>query len=227
MLFTFPAYGHLQPPTLTSFHSPSMPTKLKQGNIDMRRLNSSNSFMDIFMIASPHLSVTDCLLRARHRLTRSLVNRRACNELTHFPIWFTSDVTPAKRDVTRPSLTGFFDDVAFFEFCDGSVILSERALKNLAGAIRKMPTRRYVDYIRSKQWARVRTEHLERCGHRCEICHTGKACQVHHWTYVRLGFEHPLDLCAVCVSCHHRLHCSLVPANDNQLSFTFTRAGSA
>jgi hypothetical protein len=31
----------------------------------------------------------------------------------------------------------------------------------------------------------------------------------------------------VCVSCHHRLHCSLVPANDNQLSFTFTRAGSA
>lgn len=93
-------------------------------------------------------------------------------------------------------------------------------IMQLADAIRAMPTRRYLAYIRSPEWTRVRNEHLARCGYRCEVCYTSRACQVHHWTYVRLGRELPQDLCAVCVRCHHRLHCSIYPiaANDNQLS---------
>lgn len=94
------------------------------------------------------------------------------------------------------------------------------AVRKLADAIRAMPTKRYIAYIRSPAWTRVRNEHLARCGYWCEICHKARACQVHHWTYIRLGCEHPQDLCAVCVRCHHALHSSIypVPANDNQLS---------
>ena len=93
-----------------------------------------------------------------------------------------------------------------------------RKLANLAKAIRRMPSKRYLAYIRSPQWTRVRNEHLARCHHICEICYQAKACQVHHWTYVRLGYESPSDLCAVCVPCHHKLHSKLVPpaANDNK-----------
>lgn len=89
----------------------------------------------------------------------------------------------------------------------------------MASVIRKVPSKRYLSYLRSKQWERVRNEHLFRCDYRCEICRERKAMQVHHWTYARLGFERPTDLCAVCVRCHHDIHCSVLddPANDNQL----------
>ena len=95
-----------------------------------------------------------------------------------------------------------------------------QAAKSLANVIsKKMPGKRYLAYMLSPQWARIRREHLERCDYRCEICHKAKACQVHHWTYVRLGYELSRDLCAVCVQCHHDIHCSILPvaANDNQL----------
>lgn len=98
------------------------------------------------------------------------------------------------------------------------------AAKRLATIIGQMPSKRYLAYIRSPQWERVRNEHLFRCDYLCEICRRRKACQVHHWTYVRLGYELPQDLCAVCVWCHHDIHCSVMPAaNDNvdQLSLPF------
>lgn len=98
-------------------------------------------------------------------------------------------------------------------------------VKALANAIHKMPSKRYLNYIRSKQWAQIRDEHLERCERWCEICHAARACQVHHWTYARLGHEHPLDLCAVCVTCHHRIHCAVIPANDNQLLLPIDTTG--
>lgn len=97
-------------------------------------------------------------------------------------------------------------------------------IRKLANVIHKMPSKRYLTYMRSAQWKRVRDEHLQRCDRWCEICHKARACQVHHWSYARLGCEHPLDLCAVCVTCHHRIHCSVLPvANDNQLSFEFLK----
>jgi hypothetical protein len=93
----------------------------------------------------------------------------------------------------------------------------------LANAIRRMPTKRYLAYMLSQQWARVRTEHLARCDGICELCHSARACQVHHWSYARLGYERQQDLCAVCVRCHHKIHCSIFPvaANDNQLPLPF------
>ncbi len=96
------------------------------------------------------------------------------------------------------------------------------SVKSVANAITRMPSRKYLAYMRSDQWKRVRDEHLERCDRWCEICHNAKATQVHHTTYVRLGWEYPQDLCAVCVKCHHDIHTSIFkPANDNQMTFLF------
>lgn len=96
--------------------------------------------------------------------------------------------------------------------------LDHPKLKQLAATIYKMPKVRYLAYIRSVVWQRVRREHIERCDGFCEICLWRRAIQVHHTTYVRLGYELPQDLCAVCVDCHHKLHCLVgpPPANDNE-----------
>jgi len=100
--------------------------------------------------------------------------------------------------------------------------------KLLANVIHKMPTKRYLTYIRSKQWEIIRNEHLFRCDYWCEICNKAAACQVHHWSYENLGNENPQDLCAVCVKCHWSLHRNVMPApaNDNQqFVFTFEEKG--
>jgi len=103
------------------------------------------------------------------------------------------------------------------------------ACKLLANGIYSMPTKRYLSYITSPQWAARRREHLEATEHWCEICHQRSAIQVHHWTYENLGHENPQDLCAVCVHCHWRIHRSVMPprpANDNeQLIMTFEKSG--
>src|SRR5262245_6493229 len=88
--------------------------------------------------------------------------------------------------------------------------------KKLAAIIAMMPSKRYLAYMRSPQWERTRNEHLFRCDYLCEICKRRKAMQVHHWNYARLGYELPQDLCAVCVWCHHDIHCAVMPANDNE-----------
>lgn len=88
--------------------------------------------------------------------------------------------------------------------------------KQVAAVIRTMPKKRYASYIFSPQWERVRNEHLFRCDYICEICSRRRACQCHHLTYARLGYELPSDLCAVCVDCHHKIHTSVMPANDNE-----------
>jgi len=97
--------------------------------------------------------------------------------------------------------------------------------KLLAEVIHRMPTKRYLSYIFSREWAARRREHLALCDHWCEICHQRPAVQVHHWTYENLGRENPQDLCAICVRCHWRIHRAVMPlrhANDNdQLIMTF------
>jgi hypothetical protein len=87
--------------------------------------------------------------------------------------------------------------------------------KKLAAVIPRQPSKRYLAYIFSPQWAKRRREHICYCGGWCEICRKRKACQVHHWHYNSLGDELPQDLCAVCVQCHHDIHTSVMPANDN------------
>jgi hypothetical protein len=86
-------------------------------------------------------------------------------------------------------------------------------------AIQKMPTRRYLDYLKSPKWKATKANHL-RIYPVCEICHMRPSFQCHHVTYKRLGYELPIDLVAVCVQCHHEIHVAvsepLVAANDNE-----------
>jgi hypothetical protein len=100
-------------------------------------------------------------------------------------------------------------------------------VKKLAAVIRMMPSKRYLNYIRSPQWWSKRNAHLLLVGGWCEICRIRKACQVHHWHYRTLGAERPCDLCAVCPQCHHDIHCAVMPAaNDNQIQLDLFKTGS-
>jgi|SRR5262245_2638056 len=102
--------------------------------------------------------------------------------------------------------------------------MSNHLCIKLARVIKRMPSKRYLAYMRSVTWATTRREHLLRVGGWCEICRQRAACQVHHWMYERLGHELPQDLCAVCVDCHHKIHCSVMPAaNDNQLQLPLAK----
>ena len=91
-----------------------------------------------------------------------------------------------------------------------------RQIKKLAAVIWKLPSKKYLNYIRSTQWLQRRREHM-REHDKCQICLWRPSVQVHHWTYIRLGYERPEDLCAICVDCHHKIHCMPTPANDNQI----------
>ena len=107
-------------------------------------------------------------------------------------------------------------------------------LRRLARIISKVPSRKYLAYLRSARWSGIpygkRHQALVRADFRCQIPGCARpAIQVHHWTYKRLGDEAPEDLCAVCLWCHKRLHTWYVPdaANDNQLELPLPRKTGA
>lgn len=75
-----------------------------------------------------------------------------------------------------------------------------------------MSTKEYREvYLRSEHWLRVRREALARAAHRCQVCNTDKALDVHHRTYERLGAERPADLTVLCRRCHDIFHKATKP----------------
>lgn len=67
----------------------------------------------------------------------------------------------------------------------------------------------YHKYIGSHHWRQnpARLAELEAAGFRCRVCNDGgagegRAIEVHHRTYARLGHEQPGDLTALCNTCH-------------------------
>jgi hypothetical protein len=80
----------------------------------------------------------------------------------------------------------------------------------LAELIFSLPPKRfspeYLAYMRSPQWGKVRSEALERAGHRCQ----NPSCEqplvpeleAHHLTYRELGKERPEDVIVLCRLCH-------------------------
>jgi 5-methylcytosine-specific restriction endonuclease McrA len=81
----------------------------------------------------------------------------------------------------------------------------------------------YKSYLQSALWRRTRSDYLWHVGKWCEVCHLGKATEVHHVTYKNLGNEGFADLMAVCKRCHQRIH---NPANDNEPMLDFGEAAS-
>lgn len=64
---------------------------------------------------------------------------------------------------------------------------------------------RYERYRETLAWRARRFQRLEFDKRICQGC-GGKACEVHHVTYERLGAEEMADLVSVCRECHAAIH---------------------
>ncbi len=80
----------------------------------------------------------------------------------------------------------------------------------------------YQWYLTSAFWRERRVAAFRRAQSICERCKERPATQVHHLNYLRIFYELPSDLMALCAKGHAEVH-QQTPANDNntQLSFNF------
>ena len=61
-----------------------------------------------------------------------------------------------------------------------------------------MSNQRYLEYLDSPEWWRLRKLALQRAGYQCERCAARTMLNVHHRTYQRLGAEYLNDLEVLC-----------------------------
>ena len=65
----------------------------------------------------------------------------------------------------------------------------------------------YQDYLKSKQWADLKTKFRKKIKtRRCQFCGAMGELHIHHRTYVRLGRERFKDLVQLCDPCHSAIH---------------------
>lgn len=69
-----------------------------------------------------------------------------------------------------------------------------------------MTKEEYRAYLQSPHWKEVSAQCKERYDNKCAICGSTEDLNVHHWTYERIGDEHPQDLICLCRSCHKHAH---------------------
>lgn len=69
-----------------------------------------------------------------------------------------------------------------------------------------MDKQKYIDYIQSKYWQKVRLELFKVRGKKCEVCGETKLIHVHHLTYENLFNEKPEDLQILCKKHHEEAH---------------------
>ena len=72
---------------------------------------------------------------------------------------------------------------------------------------------KYVAYLRSPEWAKIRILILARDKHQCTMCKAKQRLEIHHKRYVRFGAENLDDLTTLCHDCHMRLEAELRPWN--------------
>lgn len=65
---------------------------------------------------------------------------------------------------------------------------------------------RYIKYLRSRRWMRIRKRAIERAEYRCQVCNGTEKLEVHHRTYENLGHEHAMDIIVLCDECHTLFH---------------------
>ena len=72
---------------------------------------------------------------------------------------------------------------------------------------RWFPVVNYGEYLKSSRWKKKARAARKRAGQRCQLCYADDVpLEVHHRTYMRLGWEVPGDLVALCGECHSRHH---------------------
>jgi len=64
----------------------------------------------------------------------------------------------------------------------------------------------YQIYLRSPEWSARKAQAIRSAGHRCQLCNSPLALEVHHRTYERFGQERPGDLTVLCHTCHQLFH---------------------
>lgn len=62
--------------------------------------------------------------------------------------------------------------------------------------------RKYIKYLLSDTWAKIKVDLIEIHDGKCERCGDTKNLQVHHLTYENLFNEEPEDLLLLCSRCH-------------------------
>jgi len=67
------------------------------------------------------------------------------------------------------------------------------------------PSGEYEEYLKSEHWIAYRETVLVFWDFKCCLCFK-KANDVHHRTYIRVGYERESDCVALCKRCHKRVH---------------------
>lgn len=82
----------------------------------------------------------------------------------------------------------------------------------------------YTEYLKSQYWSEVRQLVKARDGHRCVLCNSSKALEVHHRTYVHLKCEkdHLGDVHTLCSTCHSAHHGQKIAAKSPRKAKRFT-----
>lgn len=73
-----------------------------------------------------------------------------------------------------------------------------------------MATKKYLEYLKSVEWANIKLDLLANRGDKCERCGSKKGLQVHHKSYENVFNETPDDLVVLCFRCHQLEHIDLI-----------------
>jgi len=69
-----------------------------------------------------------------------------------------------------------------------------------------MVDQKYIDYLKSPEWQRKRTERLRMDGYKCAMCGFPRALTVHHINYNNIYHEDVAnDLITLCKKCHEKI----------------------
>lgn len=70
-----------------------------------------------------------------------------------------------------------------------------------------MPSKDYLEYLKSPEWKLRRKIALDHAGHRCQLCNSKRQpLNAHHRTYENLGRELAADIVVLCETCHAKHH---------------------
>jgi len=80
------------------------------------------------------------------------------------------------------------------------------SVRDMNESVLRLQIMPYHEYLHTAHWQGVRRAALARADHRCQLCNSPTALQVHHRTYERRGNERDNDVIALCDTCHSIFH---------------------
>lgn len=73
---------------------------------------------------------------------------------------------------------------------------------------KKYNKKKYLEYLNSNEWKKIRRQKAKEQNYKCEICgvEVKKGFNIHHKSYEHLGKERMNELLFVCKDCHKVVH---------------------